>query len=96
MEVKYAFQDLLYNPSTLHCLIFSNADMVDTRKLDKEQIDKQILDTRQTLKYAEDLVKTYKALQRSEGIGDEPVRSHEEAEAIWSLTLTANLVNTYC
>jgi transcriptional regulator with GAF, ATPase, and Fis domain len=40
--------------------------MVDTTKSDKDQIDEQALDAKQTLKYAEDLVKTYMVLQESE------------------------------
>jgi Nif-specific regulatory protein len=40
--------------------------MADTLAPDKELIDEQALDTRQTLKYAEDLVLTYDALRESE------------------------------
>jgi transcriptional regulator with GAF, ATPase, and Fis domain len=40
--------------------------MVDTTKSDKDRIDEQALDAEQTLKYAEDLVKTYMVLQESE------------------------------
>ena len=40
--------------------------MADTLVPDKDRIDEQALDTRQTLKYAEDLVLTYDALRASE------------------------------